>query len=60
MPRPLGSSPRGRLVTVACDIEMTSASSHDSLKDAAAHAFMGPFGDQAVQETVQWVQENSG
>ncbi|MBV8577426.1 MAG: alpha/beta fold hydrolase [Acetobacteraceae bacterium] len=33
---------------------------HDSLKDAAAHEFVGPFGDQVVQETVRWLHENSG
>jgi len=33
---------------------------HDSLKDAAAHEFVGPFGDQVVQETVRWLHQNSG
>ena len=33
---------------------------HDSLKDAVAHEFVGPFGDQVVQETVRWLHENSG
>lgn len=33
---------------------------HDSLKDAVAHEFVGPFGDQVVRETVRWLQENSG
>jgi len=33
---------------------------HDSLTDAVAHEFAGPFGDQVVQETVRWLRENSG
>ena len=30
---------------------------HDSLKDSVAHEFVGPFGDQVVQETVSWMRE---
>ena len=33
---------------------------HDSLKDAVANEFVGPFGDQVIQETVRWLKENSG
>jgi len=28
---------------------------HPSLKDSATHEFVGPFGEQVVQETVQWI-----
>jgi pimeloyl-ACP methyl ester carboxylesterase len=30
---------------------------HESLKESAAHEFVGPFGDQVVQETVNWIRE---
>jgi pimeloyl-ACP methyl ester carboxylesterase len=30
---------------------------HESLNDSVAHEFMGPFGDQVVQETVRWMRE---
>ena len=30
---------------------------HDSLKDSVAHEFVGPLGDQVVQETVTWMRE---
>jgi len=30
---------------------------HDSLKESVAHEFVGPFGDQVVQETVSWIRE---
>jgi pimeloyl-ACP methyl ester carboxylesterase len=29
---------------------------HDSLKDSVAHEFVGPFGEQVVQRTVEWMQ----
>ena len=29
---------------------------HESLNDSAAHEFVGPFGDQVVQETVRWIR----
>lgn len=29
---------------------------HDSLNDSVAHEFVGPFGDQVVQETVSWLR----
>jgi len=28
---------------------------HDSLNDSAVHEFVGPFGDQVLQETVKWI-----
>jgi pimeloyl-ACP methyl ester carboxylesterase len=30
---------------------------HESLNDSVAHEFVGPFGDQVVQETVRWMRE---
>jgi len=33
---------------------------HESLNDSAAHEFVGPFGDQVVQETVRWIRERVG
>jgi pimeloyl-ACP methyl ester carboxylesterase len=30
---------------------------HQSLKDGAAHEFVGPFGEQAVQQTLSWIQD---
>jgi pimeloyl-ACP methyl ester carboxylesterase len=33
---------------------------HDSLKESVANEFVGPFGDQVVQETVRWMRERSG
>jgi pimeloyl-ACP methyl ester carboxylesterase len=30
---------------------------HQSLKDSATHEFVGPFGEQAVQDTVKWIQD---
>jgi len=30
---------------------------HQSLKESATHEFVGPFGEQVVQETVKWIQE---
>ncbi len=29
---------------------------HDTLKDSVVHEFVGPFGDQVVQRTVEWIQ----
>jgi pimeloyl-ACP methyl ester carboxylesterase len=29
---------------------------HESLNDSAAHEFVGPFGEQVVQETVRWIR----
>jgi pimeloyl-ACP methyl ester carboxylesterase len=29
---------------------------HESLKDSVAHEFVGPFGEQVVQETLRWIQ----
>jgi pimeloyl-ACP methyl ester carboxylesterase len=29
---------------------------HESLKESVAHEFVGPFGEQVVQETVRWMQ----
>ena len=29
---------------------------HQSLKDSATHEFVGPFGEQVVQDTVRWMQ----
>jgi pimeloyl-ACP methyl ester carboxylesterase len=29
---------------------------HDSLNDSVAHEFVGPFGDQLLQETVKWIR----
>jgi pimeloyl-ACP methyl ester carboxylesterase len=29
---------------------------HQSLSDSAAHEFVGPFGDEVVQETAEWIQ----
>jgi pimeloyl-ACP methyl ester carboxylesterase len=33
---------------------------HKSLNDSVAHEFVGPFGDQALQETVKWIREKVG
>lgn len=33
---------------------------HETLNDSAAHEFVGPFGDQVVQETVRWIRERVG
>jgi len=33
---------------------------HESLKESVAHEFVGPFGDQVVQETVRWIREIVG
>jgi pimeloyl-ACP methyl ester carboxylesterase len=33
---------------------------HESLNDSVAHEFVGPFGDQVVQETVRWIRERTG
>src|SRR5262249_55086593 len=30
---------------------------HQSLQESATHEFVGPFGEQVVQETVRWIQE---
>jgi pimeloyl-ACP methyl ester carboxylesterase len=29
---------------------------HESLKESAAHEFVGPFGEQVVHETLKWIQ----
>ena len=29
---------------------------HESLNDSVAHEFVGPFGDQVLQETVKWIR----
>jgi len=29
---------------------------HESLKESVAHEFVGPFGEQVVQETLRWIQ----
>jgi pimeloyl-ACP methyl ester carboxylesterase len=29
---------------------------HESLKDSVTHEFVGPFGEQVVQETLRWIQ----
>ena len=29
---------------------------HESLKDSVDHEFVGPFGEQVVQETLRWIQ----
>lgn len=29
---------------------------HETLKDSVAHEFVGPFGEQVVQRTVEWMQ----
>jgi hypothetical protein len=28
----------------------------ESLKESVAHEFVGPFGEQVVQETLKWIQ----
>jgi pimeloyl-ACP methyl ester carboxylesterase len=33
---------------------------HETLKDAVAHEFVGPFDEQVVQETVRWIQGIAG
>jgi len=33
---------------------------HPSLQESATHEFVGPFGEQVVQETVRWIQEIGG
>ncbi len=33
---------------------------HESLNDSVAHEFVGPFGDQVLQETVRWIRERTG
>ena len=33
---------------------------HKSLNDSVAHEFVGPFGDQALQEAVKWIREKVG
>jgi pimeloyl-ACP methyl ester carboxylesterase len=29
---------------------------HESLKESVAHEFVGPFGEQVVEQTVKWMQ----
>jgi len=33
---------------------------HYSLNDSVAHEFVGPFGDQLVRETVEWIRKRVG